>query len=231
MSTKTKQEPTTTHIFFLLDRSGSMGDIANDVIGGFNSYVESQVDGPDEAQMTLVQFDTQGPHEVMFASTFMKDVPKLSRENYQPRGGTPLYDAMGHLITDANIWVEQIHAEGKFKPEVIFITFTDGYENSSREYTREGIFQLIQRKQDDDGWAFVYMGANQDAYDAGRQSGFERDSTSNFRADARGTALAFRDLSTGTTQNRMKRSSGRRVEKGEFFEGVKTADQDSQERA
>ena len=231
MSTDTKQLPPTTHIFFLLDRSGSMGSIADDVIGGFNSYIQSQISGPDEARMTLVQFDTQGPHEVSFANSLLKDVPALSRQTYQPRGGTPLYDAMGHVVTDANIWVEQIQAEGKFKPEVIFITFTDGYENASSEYTRESIFQLVQHKQDDEGWTFVYMGANQDAYAAGRQSGFEVDSISNFRANARGTALAFSDLSLGTSNTRMKRSAGARIAKGEFFENQKRSDQDNSERA
>jgi len=232
MSTETTtQLPTTTQIFFLLDRSGSMESITDDVIGGFNSYVQSQIDGPDEARMTLVQFDSQEPHQVIFANTKMAEVPALTRQTYQPRGGTPLYDAMGHLVTDANIWVEQTQSEGKFKPEVIFITFTDGEENQSREYTQQTIFELVQRKQDNEGWTFVYMGANQDAYAVGRQGGFESDSTSNFRADARGTSLAFEDLSLSTSKSRLKRSLGQRIEKGEFFENIKQSDADNASRS
>lgn len=231
MSTEMTPTPTITHIFFLLDRSGSMNSIANDVIGGFNAYVSSQMSGPDEALMTLVQFDSQNPHEVTCSASAMKDVEPLTPASYQPRGGTPLFDAMGHLVTDASIWAEQVRDEGKFKPEVIFITFTDGFENASSEYTREAIFQLIQRKQDNDGWSFVYMGANQDSYASGRQSGFEQDSTSNFRSDARGTRLAFEDLSVGTSKTRLKKSLGQQVRKGEFFENEKQADQDNATRS
>src|SRR4051812_31279763 len=53
------------HIYFLLDRSGSMQSMATDVIGGFNAFLASQqADGPD-ALLTLVQFDSEDPHEVL----------------------------------------------------------------------------------------------------------------------------------------------------------------------
>ena len=91
------------HIYFLLDRSGSMQSMAPDVIGGFNSFLAAQrFDGPD-ALMTLTQFDSQDAHEVLCDSVTIDEVADLTERSFIPRGGTPLYDAMGHLIADATI--------------------------------------------------------------------------------------------------------------------------------
>merc|ERR1712087_1043519 len=68
------------HIYFLLDRSGSMQAIADDVIKGFNAFVkEQQVNCNDSAglDMTLVQFDSKNAHEICFAALGIDDVPLL----------------------------------------------------------------------------------------------------------------------------------------------------------
>ena len=53
------------HIYFVLDRSGSMSSIQADVIGGFNHFVAEQKAQPGKCRLTLVQFDTQEPHRVV----------------------------------------------------------------------------------------------------------------------------------------------------------------------
>ncbi len=75
------------------------------------------------------------------------------------------------------------------------MTFTDGQENQSVEYSREMIFDLMKKRQDD-GWTFAYMGANQDAYAEGGRIGYSAASTQNFAADAAGSAAAFDSLSS-----------------------------------
>ena len=49
--------------------------------------------------------------------------------------------------------------------------FTDGEENSSREFQRDTVFRLIEERQRDAGYEFVYLGANQDSYIAGQEMG------------------------------------------------------------
>ncbi|MDQ6945076.1 MAG: VWA domain-containing protein [Actinomycetota bacterium] len=145
---------TSTHIYFVLDRSGSMQSIASDVIGGFNGFVAAQRANGDDAVMTVVQFDTQDPHEVLGGARPIAAVAELSAATYLPRSGTPLYDAMGHTIADATIRVEQRRAAGLDAEEIIFVTFTDGHENQSVEYTRQMIFDLMKKRQDDE-WTFA----------------------------------------------------------------------------
>ena len=135
------------HIYFLLDRSGSMGPMADDVVGGFNGFLAAQQAEGHDAVMTLVQFDSQDPHEVLVNAQPIAEVRPLERARYQPRGGTPLYDAMGHLIADATIRAEKTAIDGGPAEEVLFVTFTDGEENRSTEYTQAQVFGLISKRQ------------------------------------------------------------------------------------
>ena len=89
------------------------------MVGGFNAFLaQQQADGHD-AVMTLVQFDSQDPHEVLFDATPLAQVRPLERARFQPRGGTPLYDAMGHLIADATIRAEKMAIDGRPAEEVL----------------------------------------------------------------------------------------------------------------
>jgi len=210
-----------THIYFLLDRSGSMNSIASDVIGGFNQFLEEQQRNGDDARMTFVQFDSSNPHEVIANALPIAEVRPLTADTFTPRGGTPLFDAMGSLITDATIRGE---AEGNDEV-VIFVTFTDGHENCSANYSREAIFELVA-KREAQGWTFVYLGANQDSYAAGGGMGYHADNVQDFEASPEGARLAFQSLSKGMAKERGKiRHSAARLT-SEFFEGDKEAEAD-----
>jgi hypothetical protein len=67
----------------------------------------------------------------------------------------------------------------------VFVTFTDGLENASQEYTRTQIFELI-RKQQEIGWSFVSSRREPDAYAESERLGYASGSVQNFAADARG---------------------------------------------
>jgi Mg-chelatase subunit ChlD len=217
------------HIYFLLDRSGSMASIASDVIGGFNSFLADQkADGAD-ATMTLVQFDSQDPHEVLSAAAPIGEVRDLSPATFLPRGGTPLYDAMGHVIADATIRAEQLAARRDRAEEILMVTFTDGEENQSVEYDRQKIFDLI-KKREEAGWTFAYLGANQDSYAEAGRIGLSAGGTQNFKADAAGTAVAYASLSGAVATRRRKLRTGERFDRGDLFEGHKAAEDDLERR-
>jgi Mg-chelatase subunit ChlD len=219
----------TVHVYFVLDRSGSMNDIRSDVIGGFNSFVEEQRAQPGRCLMTLIQFDGGDPHEVLESARPIEQVAPLSSSRFVPRGNTPLFDAMGHAIADATIRTEKLGAAGEPYEEIVFVTFTDGLENASREYTRTKIFELIRKRQES-GWSFVYLGANQDAYAESEQLGYAPGSVQNFAADARGTRLAFSSTSGSLTRFRDKLGKRQASDRTNLFEGDKPADEDAKQR-
>ena len=217
------------HVYFVLDRSGSMASIQSDVIGGFNSFVQQQRAQPGRCLMTLIQFDGQDPHEVLEDARPIEQVAPLNASRFVPRGNTPLFDAMGHAIADATIRAEKLGAAGEPHEEIVFVTFTDGLENASQEYNRSQIFDLI-RKREQASWSFIYLGANQDAYAESGQLGYSRGSVQNFVADALGTRLAFSSTSRSLGRMRQKMAEGAPVDRSDLFEGDKSADADAKAR-
>lgn len=113
-----------THIHFLVDRSGSMQHLVDDVIGGFNGFIDEQRTTPGDCRLTLVQFDSNNPFEMLHDAIPIGDVPELDRARYQPRGATPLLDALGSLLDLA----ERRHVAST---DELLVVFTDGLENAS----------------------------------------------------------------------------------------------------
>src|SRR5581483_6357244 len=147
----------------------------------------------------------------------IREVPDLTRATFVPRGGTPLYDAMGHAIADATIRLEKVARSDRPGEEILFVTFTDGLENQSVEYDQARIFELI-KKREEAGWTFAYLGANQDSYAAAQAIGVAAASVQNYRADAPGTAAAYASLSRAVSQRRGKMRSGAKFDRQDLFE-------------
>lgn len=184
-----------THLSVILDRSGSMESIRDDVIGGFNAFLRQQQVTEGSATLTLVQFDTQNPYEVVHTFKLVQAVPPLTRETYAPRASTPLLDAIGHGIKDLEQQIVAMKAENR--PEhVVVVIITDGMENASREFSAERVRAMIAEKQELAGWKFVYLSADINAVDqAVRDYGVRADRAMAFDKTAEGSVDAFASVS------------------------------------
>lgn len=158
-----------THLYFLLDRSGSMQSIKSDIEGGFAAFVEEQRAGAGECRATLAQFDDV--YEVVYADRPVADVPAL---DLRPRNMTALHDAMGRLVTDAGAAIAALPADQR-PGTVIVAIMTDGMENASKEWTGASIKALVSQQSTAYDWTFMYMGADQDAVEVGVSLGIDRD--------------------------------------------------------
>jgi hypothetical protein len=150
-----------THLYFLLDRSGSMQSIKTDTEGGFAAFIEEQRAGVGECRVTLAQFDNE--YDVVYADKPLTDVPLL---DLQPRGSTALLDAMGRTVTEAGQKLDSM-SEDERPGTVIVAIMTDGLENASQEWTHPAIKALVEQQTRQYGWQFLYMGADQDAIEVG----------------------------------------------------------------
>ena len=160
MNAKAQANQKLVDIVIVLDRSGSMAAVVDDTIGGFNTFVDGQKAAEGEARLTLTQFDTE--YEIVYERKEIGKVSPLNGSSYVPRGGTALLDAIGRTISAVRGRLSSEDAlERPFK--VVFVIITDGHENSSREFDRSQIFEMIRQRQDEDGWEFLFLGANQDA--------------------------------------------------------------------
>ena len=166
-----------SRIWFLLDRSGSMESMAEAVVGGCNYFFSEQRSVSGKAKVTLVQFDSEDPHEVLLDGVDVASVVPLRAHEFQPRGGTPLLDATAMLLDKAE-------ACGGAPTDNLVVVFTDGAENASHRWTRERLFRRIT-KMKKRGWTFVFLGANQDSYAEAGALGVRAGSISNFDARPR----------------------------------------------
>jgi len=183
-----------THISVILDRTGSMGEIRDDTIGGFNAFLGEQKAQKGKATLTLVQFDSQDPYEVVHRFKPIKEVPELTRETYVPRASTPLFDALGRGIND----LEKSLADmvKKDRPQkIIFAVVTDGQENASREFTQAQVMKMIREKTAKEKWQFVFLSADLGAMEEAGEVGFQASMSMAFVKDAAGTKNAWGSLS------------------------------------
>lgn len=186
-----------TDITFLLDRSGSMQSVINDVIGGYASFVRDQQRLGDNASLSLVQFDSRV--SVTFDSMPIMDVnPVLP---FTPSGSTALLDALGQTITNTGARLSRL-AEADRPNKVVFIVMTDGEENASIEYRLDTIRTMIDCQRTVYSWDFVFMGANIDAFSVGSNLGVFAGSTVTYDSSGVGTSRAFNAVSSYTSNIR-----------------------------
>lgn len=218
-----KKPPRTVHFYVLLDRSGSMESMKNDVIGGFNDFLKQQREQEGRARMTLVQFDSQNAADTVCDAVALERVPLLSEDRFQPRGGTPLLDATAALIERVLGRQAKRRALGKSDEEVVFLTITDGEENQSRRTSLEEVQKLVGSGKEA-GWNFVFLGAGLDAYADARLLGYDEASVQAFDADGEGAKMMWGSVSRASAALRADITAGRVFDKSAYFRGVKEAE-------
>lgn len=195
-----------TLINFLLDESGSMEWIADAAISGFNEFKNDQAAEEGQALLTLTLFDTR--FRTVCEAIPAREVTDLDRSTYRPRGMTALFDAIGHTMRLTDDFVAEHHPD-----QVVFVIMTDGHENSSQEFTKDAVFDMIDRRQKESGYEFIYLGANQDSYAVGSELGVRDGRTLDYDSSSASTVAAMKRASTNVKAHR--RMGGKQSK--EFF--------------
>jgi uncharacterized protein YegL len=193
-----------TSINVIIDASGSMGHLATDTIGNFNSFLQEQKAFPGEAVFTLCTFNTD--YRLVHDFVKIASVTDLDKSTYRPDGGTALLDAMGTTIDSVGRKLAAM-PENERPSKVIFLIITDGHENSSHSYSPEQIKSMVEHQKDVYSWEFVFMGANIDAIAAGTNLGISVQNTLNYAPTAAGTHKLYSTISENMTSYRASRSS------------------------
>ena len=182
-----------TELVFILDKSGSMGGLEADTIGGFNAMLAKQQAVEGECHITTVLFDNN--YELLHDRIDIKAVSAITEKDYQVGGSTALLDAIGRTIH--KIGNAQKHTADEYRAEkVMFVIITDGEENSSREYSAEKVKAQIERQKEKYGWEFIFLGANIDAVQTAGRFGITADRAIDYIADSEGTDLNFKVMAS-----------------------------------
>ena len=189
-----------TELVMILDRSGSMGGLESDTIGGYNSMLKKQGETGGEVLVSTVLFDDRS--EVLFDRVPLTEMPQMTDKEYYVRGCTALLDAVGGAIHH----IGNIHkyAREEDRPEkTIFVITTDGLENASREYSYDRVKKMVERQKEKYGWEFLFLGANIEAIETAGRFGITADRAANYHSDHIGTALNYEVLADAVCEMRV----------------------------
>lgn len=154
MSTPTNDKPSTL-LVFVQDETGSMNNVRDQTISAFNEYfgtLKQDRDQFGDVSAHVWQFsEVPGEERVRaFHHGTLASVPRLHSTIYRPRGITPLLDAVGTAMRQA---------EATTVDRYLFVVQTDGIENASRDFTREQVVVMVDEKEKADNWTLVFLGA------------------------------------------------------------------------
>lgn len=188
----------TSHIVFVLDRSGSMEDMLTEAVVSYNRFVEEQKAVPQEASFHAILFNVVA--ENLYQGR-MADTPALTAARYAPTNGTALYDAMGDAIEHTGKKLAAMPEEDR--PEhVIVAVMTDGLENSSRRTSKYELAQMIAHQQEAYNWQFIFLGANMDAAAEAVALNIPVANATQWEATPEGVTMAFSKNSRTVTRFR-----------------------------
>lgn len=174
---------------FVLDRSGSMGSLAQEAITGFNTLLSEQQTTNPRALLSLSLFD----HEILplHDAVPLPEVMPLTGETYVPRGGTALNDAIGAMI-------QQIGKAAKRSTRVLIAILTDGGENSSRSFSAADILSMVTYRRTTYDWQFIFLGP-EDALSYALSIGIPKSNVVAFNTDPAGIKSILQLLSKSIT--------------------------------
>ncbi len=153
------------NIRLVLDRSGSMASCREITIDSINSFLDDQKKNKISGVLTISLFDNRSI-DIPVKHLPVRKLEKLNYDFLQPRGSTPLLDAIGLAINELdNDFIQEDEKK-------VLVIVTDGMENASREYDSKAIKSLIEEKTEQ-GWLIIYLGADHDAILQSRRFGFQ----------------------------------------------------------
>jgi len=144
----------------ILDKSGSMSNIARQAIDGVNETIGSiksaQEKNPDQKHLVSLVAFCGCEMKTIYDNVPVAKAQTLTDKDYRPCCMTPLYDAIGTTITR----VHRLKSDDAESLALVTI-ITDGYENASHEFSLSAIKSLIDSYKEQ-GWQFTYIGADHD---------------------------------------------------------------------
>ncbi len=179
-----------TELVFILDKSGSMCGREEDTIGGFNATIREQKEKGNRVYVTSVLFSDE--HSILIDRIPIEEVREMERNDFRVGGCTALIDTIGDTID--HITKVQRYTKSDPADKTIFVIITDGLENASHKYSSKEVKKMIEGKKEN-GWEFLFLGANIDAVETAKRYGIDEDRAVNYHNDEVGIRTAYKAVS------------------------------------
>ena len=193
-------------IINIIDKSGSMKEMLDAAINGYNEFTMDQKRVDGNALTTTVLFSSSSRYNILYEDVNIVDSYLLTKENYVPDGMTALYDAIGNTIN------REIDKLGDLAPEdrpdkILCVILTDGKENDSKKFNKDQIKKLINEMRDEFKWEFIFLGADENASLTAETMGISRGNSYSFVQGSDGLRDAYAGISYATKSYRMSKSA------------------------
>lgn len=208
-----------THVFFVLDSSGSMSSCSEAARNNFNEQaktVQDMANKMGETRCSLILFGQSvnpGDTAPLFGGDLVKAVflnqkvdriTMLNDSNYIPSGMTPMYDAIGYAIEEA----EKVD-DGGADTAFLLVIITDGHENYSTKYNSSSISEKIADLRASGRWTVQMMGAEDFDINAARKAGFDEKTFTRYKRSGVGLRAMSSAMSGSIGSYAASRSRGR----------------------
>jgi uncharacterized protein YegL len=194
-------KPAYTHIISILDTSGSMSRIIDELASSFESFCLRQKEVPGDVTCSVYTFNSLVEKTESFVDV-VNNVIKLPRF---ASGGTALFDAIGYALNTEGAALSNM-AEDQRPSKVIVTILTDGDENASKEFRGEQgrlkIKEMLEHQQSKYSWEVIFMGANIDAQQTSASIGIA--SSIQYDASVLGTREAYRSVTKSVLESRKR---------------------------
>ena len=197
----------------VVDESGSMSIIERQALVGINETLTTiqkmqKTHKNMEQRVTLIIFDST--HQNLFYDNVSaRHANPLKSRDYNPCGGTPLYDAIGMGIANINALTTEDDC-------VLVTIITDGEENCSEEYDLKMIKNLIEKLKKQN-WTFTFIGTDDlDVESIAQDMGI--DNHLQFSEDEAGTKAMFARENRARERYNKCRAMDCKMEAGSYFE-------------
>jgi Mg-chelatase subunit ChlD len=182
-----------TRVALVIDRSGSMGSVRGAAFNGINEQIavlRRDADKGGETFVTYIQFDDQ--FETVFENRSARELVDITSDQYSPRGGTAMRDAMARAIGI-------LQAQTKEDEDTVYlvVTISDGEENASKEVTAQQLAKQIKALEASGDWTFTMMLSNVDPRVA-TTLGLTLGNVATYTSTVAGTADAFETMRSST---------------------------------
>ena len=150
-----------TYATFVLDSSISMSGIRDATIAHFNEQLNGIKEDCGKIEVLTSLFSFSNKVNPVFKFQQIGGIPSITEDDYQPNGGTALFDGIGEAVT-------HLKTRSDWDADSVshlFLILTDGEENSSRKFTGDQVSEMIEDLQENHGWTFTWLCANQSVED------------------------------------------------------------------
>lgn len=197
-------KPNYSHLVLVLDASGSMGTVERSVKRSIIAFLKAQNQIDGEITVSVCIFDG----DVNDRTAHFLDVPEAIRHiksEYYSRGATALYDAIGVTAHEVASKLQRL-PDSEQPEKIIFAIVTDGYNSSGcnhRGYTIKSVRDIINHHEEVYDWEFLFIGANQNAYQVGKNFGIKAGKALSFVSTDGGIESAMNAISGAVSRYRL----------------------------